>query len=122
MEHVFRYVWTLRDEATVWKCSHLLNTKLDAEDRALAAATTLLSLDYDEAAMVSEFTLNRLQLGSPLPSLSSDYQSDASWWVDRAPKSERMHYWKAISNSFDIKQAEQALLYMDQLYEKRLAA
>jgi len=122
MEHVFRYVWTLRDEATVWKCAHLLNTKLDAEDRALAAATTLLSLDYDEAAMVSEFALSHLQLRSPPPSFASDYQSDASWWVENALPSERMHYWKAISNSFDIKQAERALRYMDRLYEKRLVA
>jgi len=63
-----------------------------------------------------------LAASSPPPSFASDYQSDASWWVENALPSERMHYCKAISNSFDIKQAERALRYMDRLYEKRLVA
>ena len=78
MEYCLKYVWTLRDEATCWKVSHLWNQKLSLQDRKLAS-----------------YVCERLQFGSPLSPIGS-IKDEAAWWASRATEDELRFYLTAI--------------------------
>ena len=83
MEHCLKYVWTLRDEATLWNTSHIWSLKLEVDGRNLAALTALFSLDAIDALEVMEYVSVQHQFGAPLPPLGS-LKDEAEWWVTRA--------------------------------------
>ena len=95
MEHCLKYVWTLRDEATLWNTSHIWSLKLEVDDRKLAALTALFSLDAIDALEVMEYVSVQHQFGAPLPPLGN-LKDEAEWWVTRPQRDELQCYLLAI--------------------------
>ena len=120
MKHISLYVRKISKDLTLRYLIISSNLRVEYDSRFDQAIMALEELNNEEKELICEATLESLRIGSPLPSLIDDFASDANWWAENSSKLESEHYWKAISDRFDIKQSERALRYMDLHYQKSL--
>ena len=119
MEHIGLYVRKISKDSTLRYLIISTKPSLKNDSRFDQLINGLAPFNNEEKELICVVILESLHAGSPLPSLLNDFASDANWWVKFSSMLERMHYWKAISDSFELPELERAIWYIIKLRKER---